>query len=70
MPLPGVGARDQIYSFTKAFDNSASDTATTKTGTEREEDIRNLYQRSNMLLAHPCLEPLLPLAVCCRGGGV
>jgi hypothetical protein len=63
-PLLEAGARDQIYPSPKPsiiYVCGAIDAATTKTGTEREEDIRNLYKRGDIRLAHPNLEHVMPL---------
>lgn len=67
--LSGGGGGDRVYPFTPAFNDAAVKAATSNTGPTREEDIRGLYKREDLRLAHPSLEHLMPLAVCCGAAG-
>jgi aromatic ring-opening dioxygenase catalytic subunit (LigB family) len=69
MPILSIGGQDQVYPFTSAFNDAAVAVATNKTATEREDDLRGLYKRDDLRLAHPSLEHLMPLAVCCGAAG-
>jgi aromatic ring-opening dioxygenase catalytic subunit (LigB family) len=69
MPILSTGGRDKVYEFTPAFNDAAVGAATAKSGDEREEDVRELYKREDLRLAHPSLEHLMPLAVCCGAAG-
>src|SRR5271170_5292680 len=69
MPVLSAGAGDHVYPFTPAFNDAAVKAASSNTGTTREEDVRGLYKREDLRLAHPSLEHLMPLAVCCGAAG-
>ena len=69
MPVVSVGAGDHIYPFTPTFNDATVKAATLNTGEKREEDVRGLYKREDLRLAHPSLEHLMPLVVCCGAAG-
>ena len=69
MPLLGSDAKNHVYPFTPEFNDAAVAAATSKNGKQREEDVKGLYQRDDLRLAHPSLEHLMPLAVCCAAAG-
>lgn len=69
MPVLGAGIQDHVYPFTPEFNDAAVKAVTTSTGEKREEDLRGLYKRQDLRLAHPSLEHLMPLAVCCGAAG-
>jgi 4,5-DOPA dioxygenase extradiol len=69
MPLLSTGAEDRVYPFTPLFNDAAVEATASKTGAQREEDIRNLFERPELRMAYPTLEHLMPLAVCCGAAG-
>jgi aromatic ring-opening dioxygenase catalytic subunit (LigB family) len=69
MPVFSTGAQDQVYQFAPAFNDAAVSVSTGKTSTAREDDVRGLYKREGLCLAHRSLEHLMPLAACCGAVG-
>jgi aromatic ring-opening dioxygenase catalytic subunit (LigB family) len=69
MPVLGAGIQDHVYPFTPKFNDAAVKAVTTSKGEKREDDLRGLYKRQDLRLAHPSLEHLMPLAVCCGAAG-
>jgi 4,5-DOPA dioxygenase extradiol len=69
MPVLAAGIRDHVYPFTPAFNDASVSASISRAGAEREADIRGLYKRDDLRLAHPSLEHLMPLAVCCGAAG-
>jgi 4,5-DOPA dioxygenase extradiol len=70
MPLLGSSdTKNHVYPFTPEFNDAAVTAATSRKGKEREEDAKELYARDDLRLAHPSLEHLMPLAVCCGAAG-
>jgi hypothetical protein len=64
MPEPRAGGRNHLYPFTPAFNDATEEAATARTGTQREDDMRSLFKREDLRVAHPSLEHLTPLVPC------
>jgi 4,5-DOPA dioxygenase extradiol len=69
MPFLGTDICNNVYPFTQDFNDATVKAVTTNMTAKREEDIHGLYKREDLRLAHPSLEHLMPLAVCCGAAG-